>query len=179
MGLKSKNYNKKIKHKMDEDKREITELFHEIVYHTKRLKNISNVIYLILIINLCQTLLFNPFLTIIRRGYFGEFGMILLFSIASIFSLIGIFCIYIFDRIKRRGMIRYEILINFIEKKVKLNEGGEENMPFEARIILKDFLNSCNLIFSNSSIGLLIYLLIFIFNMSFNTFLFISTFSMF
>lgn len=179
MGLKSKNYHKKIKYKMDEDKREITELFHKIEYHTKRLKNISNFIYLILIITLSQTLVFNPFLTVIMRGYFGEFGMFLLFSIASIFSLIGIFCIYIFDRIKRRGMIRYEILINFIEKKVKLSEREEEIMPLEARIILKDFLNSCNLIFSNSSVGLLIYLLIFIFNMTFNTFLFISIFSVF
>lgn len=177
MNLKSKNYNRKDKYNaMEEDIKRLSEFLNTITISTIKLKRISKIIYVVLIIALCQIMWFSPLIIRFWHVYSKELSFyIILLLFTNIFSLIGIFYIYRFDRIKRHEMIEYEIFVDFIEKKVKFNKEFEKIIPLETRIFLRDFLDSCNLILTNSSIGSLIYLLIFIFIIFFNTFLIIGS----
>lgn len=177
MNLKSKHYSGKDKYNtMGEDIKRISEFLNTITISTIKLKRISNIIYVVLIIALCQVMWFSPLIIRFWHIYFKELSFyIILLSFTNIFSLTGIFYTYRFDKIKRHEMIKYEIFIDFIEKRVKFNKEFEKIIPLETRIFLKDFLDSCNLILTNSGIGLLIYLLIFIFIIFFNTFLIIGS----
>jgi len=142
---------------------------------TKRLKHLASNIYIILMGSLLIMIMYLFFFALHYKSSY----LVSILVLSYLTSFLGIFYIRKFDRIKRHEMIKYEIFVDFIEKKVNFDELLLGNVPLEIRKTLKEFLDSCNLIFTNSDIGVFLYLIIFIFFILFNSLIFFNLVTMF
>lgn len=161
--------------------REITSYLDSFNESTKRLKHLASYIYIILMGSLLIMIMYLFSFLFHYRFSLSLYPVYLvtILVLSYLMSFFGIFYIRKFDKIKRHEMIKYEIFIDFLEKKVKHSELFEGNLPLEIRKTLKEFLDSCNLIFTNSDIGVFLYLLIFILFIFFNSLIFFNFVTMF
>lgn len=165
----------------EKELREITSYLDSFNETTKRLKHLASNIYIILMGSLLIMIMYLfSFLLSYKSLYLVDSAYLISILVLSyLTSFLGIFYIRKFDKIKRHEMIKYEIFVDFIEKKVKFDELLLGNVPLKIRKTLKEFLDSCNLIFTNSDIGVFLYLIMFILFILFNSLIFFNIVTMF